>query len=286
MAGRSPRINTQIADYFADRKIFGERSLQILHGFFYLLSRLELLNCSFLIYFELGKIVETSKKTLFRSLRTYSNGNIKHENLKLVTISSPPFRLHLRSFPPRIPTLIWLASPPSKATREHVAIIKQIHHPLRREILPASSNIFEPQFIASRLFRTGSWVGTHVYTPSCTHTRNRGWWARARMTHPPVWPVGFRLIRWLTGCTRPDLTGLHRCNTHSQMYIRYNLPSFRVAPECFSFIKRRFNCESIPRWGADDVWPASSNMCAKVYTWGYFSKGRPATWLIFEGTVK
>lgn len=213
MAGRSPRINTQIADYFADRKIFGERSLQILHGFFYLLSRLELLNCSFLIYFELGKIVETSKKTLFRSLRTYSNGNIKHENLKLVTISSPPFRLHLRSFPPRIPTLIWLASPPSKATREHVAIIKQIHHPLRREILPASSNIFEPQFIASRLFRTGSWVGTHVYTPSCTHTRNRGWWARARMTHPPVWPVGFRLIRWLTGCTRPDLTGLHRCNT-------------------------------------------------------------------------
>lgn len=213
MAGRSPRINTQIADYSADRKIFGERSLQILHGFFYLLSRLELLNCSFLIYFELGKIVETSKKTLFRSLRTYSNGNIKHENLKLVTISSPPFRLHLRSFPPRIPTLIWLASPPSKATREHVAIIKQIHHPLRREILPASSNIFEPQFIASRLFRTGSWVGTHVYTPSCTHTRNRGWWARARMTHPPVWPVGFRLIRWLTGCTRPDLTGLHRCNT-------------------------------------------------------------------------
>lgn len=95
-----------------------------------------------------------------------------------------------------------------------------------------------------------------------THTQNRGWWAQARMTHPPVWPVGFRLIRWLTGCTRPDLAYIvatHVCTRKCTFDIIFlaHVSSIRVS----RLLRGDLIANRFPRirdGGADDVWPASS----------------------------
>lgn len=131
----------------------------------------------------------------------------------------------------------------------------------------------------------------HAYT----HTKSRLMGASRNDTPSSLtgWLSAHPLINWLHA-PRPCV---HRCNTrvYSQMYIRYNLPCSRFEHPCFSFIKRRFNCKSIPsnpRWGrrwrlASLLLPPCSGMYAEVHIRrGYFSKGRPTTWLIFEGTVK
>lgn len=87
---------------------------------------------------------------------------------------------------------------------------------------------------------------TFVQPSARTHTKSRLMGASTNDTPSSLtgWLSAHPLINWLHA-PRPCV---HRCNTrvYSQMYIRYNLPCSRFEHPCFSFIKRRFNCKSIP----------------------------------------
>lgn len=86
------------------------------------------------------------------------------------------------------------------------------------------------------------------YTRAHTHTHAHEMMGASTNDTPSSltgWLSAHPLINWLHA-PRPCVQ--HRCNTrvYSQMYIRYNLPCSRFEHPCSSFIKRRFNCKSIP----------------------------------------
>lgn len=145
-------------------------------------------------------------------------------------------------------------------------------------------------------------LGDHTRALTHTHTHTK-WWAQARMTHPPVWPVGFRLIRWLTGCTRPDLAynivATHVCTRKCTFDIIFlaHVSSTRV-PRLLrgDLIANRFpppsRPPSNPRWGRR--WRLASLLlplpplrtCMQrlyIYTWGYFCKGSANDLANFRG---